>query len=130
MCVMFVIFKTVYFTSYANNNTQFAVIGNIVQSREEVGENLITWFSDNQMKLNPDKCHQVLNIKEQSTLKISNLHIKNSLCKKLLSINFDYNVNFAYRGLLPKSIKKVKCSCKISTIYDFSKKTYSNDSFL
>lgn len=73
MCVMFVIFKTVYCTSYANNNTPFAVIGNIVQYLEEVGENLITWFSDNQMKLNPDKCNQVLDIKEQSTLKKSAL---------------------------------------------------------
>ena len=69
-------------------------MSSVIGSLEELDENLITWFSDNQTKLNPDKCHQLLNTKEKTTLKISNLHIKNSLCKKLLGTNFDYKLNF------------------------------------
>ena len=70
--VMFLISKTVYFTGQAGNNTPFAVADNIndvIQYLEEFGGNLITWFSSNQLKL-------YLNTKEQSTLKIGNLHIK------------------------------------------------------
>ena len=52
------ILKTVYLTDYAIDNTPFAVANNIkdvIWSLEEVGENLITWFSSNHMRLNPDK---------------------------------------------------------------------------
>ena len=41
------------------------------------------------MKLNPDKCHLILITKEQTSLKIGNLNIKNSLCEKLLGINLE-----------------------------------------
>ena len=67
---MFLILKTVYFTGYADDNTPFAVADNIkdvIRSLEEVGENRLTWFSNNQMKLNPDKCHLLLNTKQQTT---------------------------------------------------------------
>ena len=88
MCDMFLIFKTVYFTSYAFDNTSFAVVDNIediIRSLEKVGENLITWFSDNQRKLNPDKCHQLLNTKNHTTFKIENLHITlQSILKKFV----------------------------------------------
>ena len=60
---MFLVLNTVYFTSYADGNSLFADVDNIkdlIQSLEEVGENLITWFSNNQMKLNPDKFHLLL----------------------------------------------------------------------
>ena len=56
----------------------FAVADNIedvIRSLGEVGEYLITCFSDNQMKLNLDKCHLLLNAKKQNTLKIGNLNI-------------------------------------------------------
>ena len=78
MCNMFLIYKTVYFINYADDNTPLGIahnIGDVIRSVEEVGENRITWFSDNQMKVNPEKCHQLLNSKEQTTTKISNLHI-------------------------------------------------------
>ena len=55
MCDIFLTFKTVNFTSYADDNTPFVVTDNmedVVRSLEEIGENLITWFSDNQTKFN------------------------------------------------------------------------------
>ena len=81
MCDMFLILKTVYFTGYADDNNPFAIASNIkdvIRSLEKAGVNLITWFFNNQMKLNPDKCHLLLNTKEKNTLKIGNLHTKNS----------------------------------------------------
>ena len=72
MCKIFLTLKTVY-ASYTYQNNPFATSGNIkdvMQFLKEVGENLIIWFSDNQIKLNPDKCHQILNTKEQITLKV------------------------------------------------------------
>ena len=55
ICDMFLILKTVYFTDYAYDNTLFAIADNIedvMQFLEEVNVNLISWFFNNQMKLN------------------------------------------------------------------------------
>ena len=55
ICDMYLILKTVYFTDYAYDNTLFAIADNIedvMQFLEEVNVNLISWFFNNQMKLN------------------------------------------------------------------------------
>ena len=82
---MFLISRTVYFTSHTDDNSPFAVtdnIGDIIRSLEEVGENFITWFSDNQMKQNPDRCHQIINAKEQTALKYTIYALKIACAKK------------------------------------------------
>ena len=68
VCDMFLILKTAYFTSYAGYNTPFALLdntGDVIRSLEEVGENQITCFSDNQTKLNPEKCDWLRNTKSR-----------------------------------------------------------------
>ena len=82
---------------YADDNTPFVVRENTtndIKALEDIGENLIKWFSDNQMKLNTDKCHVLLNSQGPNTIKIGNLCIKNSSCEKMLGINFDYKPKF------------------------------------
>ena len=93
----FLILKTTSFTGYADDNTPFVVrenTTNVTKALEDTGENLIKWFSDNQMKLNTDKCHVLLNSQGPNTIKIGNLCIKNSSCEKMLGINFDYKLKF------------------------------------
>ena len=46
------------------------------------------------MKLNADKCHLLLNSQEPNTLKVSDLHINNSLSEKLLGITFECKLKF------------------------------------
>ena len=92
MCDMFLILKATYFTGYADDNTPFVVRDNItdvIKALEEVGKSLVNWFSNNEMKLNTDKCHLLLNSQEPNTLKIGDLHINNSLSEKLIGITFD-----------------------------------------
>ena len=36
-------------------------IPDVISALEEIGDKLLIWFSDNQMKLNTDKCHLLLN---------------------------------------------------------------------
>ena len=67
---------------------------NVIKILEDIGENLIKWFSDNQMRLNTDKCHVLLNSQGPNTIKIGNLCTKNSTCEKILGINFDYKLKF------------------------------------
>ena len=57
---------------------------NVIKALEDIGENLIKWFSDNQMKLNTNKCRVLLNSQGPKTIKIGNLYIKTFSCKKML----------------------------------------------
>ena len=60
-----------------------------IKALEEIVENLVSWFLNNLIKLNNDKCHLLLNRQEPNALKIVYLHINNSLSEKLSYINFD-----------------------------------------
>ena len=96
MCDMFLISKTTSFTGYADDNTPFVVrenTTNVINTLDVIGENLIKWFSNNQMKLNTDKCQVLLNSQGPNTIKIGNLCIKNSSCEKMIGINFDHKLN-------------------------------------
>ena len=64
ICDMFLFLHEAQFTGYADRNIPFVVTDNIpdvISTLEEIGEKLLIWFSDNQMKLNTDKCHLLLN---------------------------------------------------------------------
>ena len=55
---MFLILKTTYFTGYVDDNTPFVVrdsITNIIKFLEEIEENLVTYFSNNEMKHTQEK---------------------------------------------------------------------------
>ena len=95
---MFLFSHEAQFTGYADDNTPFVVRDNIpdvISALEEIGEKLLIWFSDNQMKLNTDKCHLLLNTQDQNFLKIGNVNIKNSFFEKLLVITFDYKLKLS-----------------------------------
>ena len=72
---------------------QMVNIADVITVLEEIGETLLNWFPNNKMKLDTDKCHLVLNTQEPNTINIGNLHINNSINKKLLGITFDCKLN-------------------------------------
>ena len=103
---MFLILKITNFTGYADDNTPFFVRENtlnVIKVLEDVGENLLKWFSDNQMKLN---------IQGSNTIKIGNLCIKNSSFEKMLGINFNYKLKFT-NHVCKKASRKSKALAKI-----------------
>ena len=82
MCDMFLILKGTYFTGYADDNTPFVVrdnIADVIKALEEIGENLVNWFMNNEINLNTYKCHLLLNSQEPKTLKRGDSDINNSL---------------------------------------------------
>ena len=92
MCDMFLILKTTSFTDYADDNNPSVIRGNInntIKALEDIGGNLIKWFSDNQMKLNTSKYNVLLNSQGPNTI-----NINNSSCEMLLGITFDYELKF------------------------------------
>ena len=64
MCDMFLIINTTFFTGYSDGNSPFVVrdnIADVIKALEEIGVNILNWFSNNEIKLNTDKCHLLLN---------------------------------------------------------------------
>ena len=82
MCGIFLNLKTTYFTGYADDNTPFVVRDNItdvIKGLDEIGENLVNWFSSNETNLNIDKSYLLLTSHEPNTLKMGDLHINSFL---------------------------------------------------
>ena len=70
-------------------------IADVIKAPEEIGENILNWFLNNEIKLNTDKCHLILNRQEPNTLKIGDFHINNSVSEKLLGTTFDCKLKFS-----------------------------------
>ena len=100
MCGIFLILKATCFTGYAADNTPFMIRDNISDFKkalEEIGENPVNWFSNNDLKLNITKCHLLVNSQEPNGLSIDDLHINNSLSEELLGITFYCRLKFNKR---------------------------------
>ena len=131
---MFPILKVTYFTGYADHNTPFVVRDNIAYVRkalEKIGENLLNWFSNNEMKLNTDKCHLLLNSQEPNTLRIGDFHINNSLSEKILGITFDCKLKFNKRtqDISQKMSKKLNALAILAPYMETTKKRIFMNAF-
>ena len=135
MCDMFLILKATYFTGYVDDNTPFVVrdnIADIIKSLEEIGEDLLNWFLNNEMKLNTDKYCLLLNSQEPNTLKIGDLHISNSLSEKLLGITFDCKLKFNKRNedICQKASQKLNALATLAPHMETTKNRILKNAFL
>ena len=97
LCDLFLFMKNIDIASYADDNTPYTTgssIAEVIQKLENAAKTLFQWFSDNQMKANPDKCRFLCNSNSEVSLTIENQQIKNSKSEKLLGIKLDSKLNF------------------------------------
>ena len=103
-------------------------IADVIKGLEEIGENFVNWFLNNEIKLNNDKCHLLLNSQEPKSLKIGDWHINNSVSEKLLGITFDCKLKLKFkkhRRYWSKNITEGKRTSKTWTIHGNNQKAYS-----
>ena len=75
---------------YADDNTPYLTaddIDGVIASLENASGTLFKWFSDNLFKGNADKCHLLVDVKDEVSMKIGDFNIVNSECEKLLGVN-------------------------------------------
>ena len=135
ICNVFLFLHEAQFTGYADDNTPFVVRDNIpdvISALEEIGEKLLNWFSNNQIKLNTDKCHPLLNTQDQNFLKIVNLNIKNFFSEKLLGITFDCKLKFSKHkeDICKKETRKLNVLSRIVPYMDVSIRKIFMNAFL
>ena len=77
----FLILNNIEIASYANDNTPYCSyksFEDVITCLERTADDIFTWFNDNEMKTNADKCHLLLSTKEKLKANISNYTITNT----------------------------------------------------
>ena len=96
----------------------------VIDKLEIEAKSSFKWFSDNQMKANPDKWRLLISSTSQSELKIGNVTIKSSTCEKLLEIKIDnkLRLNSHLEGLCKKSSRKMHALARVTSYMAVSKR--------
>ena len=92
LCDLFLDQGNNYFTNCADDTTPYVVSNNTtnaLSSVTKITQELSTWFANNQMKINHDKCHLLLSSHEDAKVQIANVTTKSSTSKKLLGVTID-----------------------------------------
>ena len=85
--------------NYADGNTPYATandIDSLIASLEEASKSLFTWFDNNLMKSNADKCHLLVSSNEKVIIKIGSHDIANTKREKFLGVHLDSRLSFDY----------------------------------
>ena len=126
--------NTTYLTGFADDNTPFVVrdnIADVIKILEEIGENLVNWFSNNEMNLNTYKYHLLLNSQEPNALKIGDLDINNSLSEKLLGITFGCKLKFIKNNeaICQKASQKLNALARLPPYMETTKNRILKNAF-
>ena len=123
------------FPNYADDTTPYVVANNT----EEVIENLIngtqklfTWFANNQMKANHDKCHVLLSTPEESNIQIANTTIKCSQSEKKLGVILDNQLKFDkhIENICQKASRKSNALVRVTNYMELPKRRILMNAFL
>ena len=122
------------FPSHADDNTPYRTtntIDEVIQPVEHGSMMLFQWFSDNQMKANVNKCHHLVNKKDDVTIRIGDTEIKSSEHEKLLGVKVDTKLNFNkhFNDIISKASCKVNALSRVMPCMSLSKKKKLVSSF-
>ena len=122
------------FASYADDNTPFLSgdrLDDVLDSLENASLKLSDWFSDKQMKANPDKSHLLTSATAPIAIKMKHNEILNSESEKLLCVTIDNkpNLNNHLQKILKKANKKVRVSARITPYMSIPKRKQLMNSF-
>ena len=109
--------------NYTDDITPYCSLKNfedVITCLERTADNLFTWFNNNEMKANADKCHLLLSTKEKLKADISNYTIINSDREKLLRVTIDNHLKFEshIKHLCSKTQSKTICPFWAFLIYE------------
>ena len=131
---LFFIVNSTDIVNYADDNTPYATVNNIdsfIASLEEASESLFTWFDNNLMKSNADKCHLLVRSNEKVLAKIGSHEIANTKREKLIGVHLDsgLSVNYHISEICKKASRKVCAPAKVTSGMSLSKKRTHMNAF-
>ena len=133
---MFLFTKGSNIVNYADDSTPYNCsndINGVIEKLEDDSKILISWFSNNALKANPDKFHMLLsNTDVNIKMKIDNYEIQNSKHKKLLGITIDNKMKFEEHvsNLCTKASQKLHALARVSAFMNFKQRRIIMKSFI
>ena len=126
--------KDIDFASYTDDNTPYISsdsIEDVIRISENNSIKLFKWLSDNMMKANKDKCHQIVSSNEHVSMKLDNIEIENSNCERLLEVKIDLKLNFKEHldGIIKKASRKINALSRIASYMNIEKRRLLMNSF-
>ena len=120
---------------YADDNTPCFTANTpeiIIEKLEKASSNMFSWFSNNDMKANPDKCHLLFSGKNNFKAKIDNYVIESSKQQKLLGVLLDSQLKFDKHldNLCKKASQKLSALCRVSSYMNTDKKRIIMKAFI
>ena len=134
MCDLFLIVNDVDFANYADDNTPFASANTpveVLECLDNASIKLFEWFSNNQMKANPDKCHLLTSSMTPASINVKGHIINNSTFEILLGVTSDCKLNFNVHldNVLANARQKVHVLARIAPYMNISKRKLIMNSF-
>ena len=119
LCDLFLEHEDCCFTNYGDDTTPYVVANNtaeVIENLNIITQKLFTWFANNQMEVNHDKCHLQLSTQEEANIQIANVTIKCSKSKKLLEIVLDNKLKFDkhVENICQRASKKLNALARVT----------------
>ena len=87
--------KTIDYTDDTTPYFVGSITTEVLENLSDLTKKLFSWFANNQIKANNDKCHLILSFPEDGTaIEMENSTIKCSKVKKRLGIHINYKLKF------------------------------------
>ena len=135
LCDLFLEDENNYFANYADNTTPYSVgsaTTEVLENLSGTTKKLFTWFANNQMKANDDKCHLLLSSPDDSpVIQIENSTIKCSKVKKLLGVHIDYKLklDIHVETICKKAHRKLSALSRITNYMELPKRRILMNAF-
>ena len=99
----------------ANNTAE------VIENLTIITEKLYTWFVNNQMKVNHDKCYLVLSTQGEANIQIANTTTKCSKSKKLLGIDNKLKFDKHVESICQKTSEKLNALARVTNYKELPK---------
>ena len=135
LCDLFLEDENNYFANYADDTTPYyfgSTTTEVLDNLSCLTKKLFSWFANNQMKANDDKCHLILSSPEDDiAFQIENSTIKCSKVKKLLGVHIDYKLEFDthVETICKKAHRKLNALSRIKNYMELPKRRILMNAF-
>ena len=121
--------------SYADDNTPHTYVSDlytVLSKLKNCTDSLFTWFKENHMKPNGDKCHLLVTTEKSVSINIDGSNLENKKEQKLLGKKFDSSLSFKghITSLCKKASQKLHALARIVNNMDLPKRKVLMKAFI
>ena len=135
ICDLFLFMTDSDIASYADDNIPYVSANKpqeAIKKLEKISIVLLTWFKNNGVKANADKCHLLLSLSNNLEANIGGAIVKSSDNEKLLGVTIDNKLKFEkhVNNICDKASQKLNALARMSSYMDLHKRRLIMKAFI